>query len=111
MAIKIVLSPLVKFKVQGTIKNEAGIDKPFDFWLTCKRLDADEIKAALQDESDKSVIEFLAGVIETWEGVRDDNDKPIDYSEDALKQLALIPGVTVLAFRTYLSEVGAKEKN
>lgn len=111
MAIKIVLSPLVKFKVQGTIKDEAGADQPFNFSLTCKRLDSDQIKAKLQDESDRSVTEFLAGVIDAWEGVRDDDDKPIAYSEAALKRLALIPGVALLSFRTYLLEVGAKEKN
>lgn len=110
MAIKIVLSPLVKFKVQGTIKDAAGIDQPFSFSLTCRRLDQDQIKVTLQDET-QTIIEFLAGVIEAWEGVRDEDDKTIEYSEDALKRLALIPGVAVLAFRTYLTEVGAKEKN
>ena len=111
MAIKIVLSPLVKFKVQGTIKDAAGIDQPFSFSLTCRRMDQEQVQATLRDESDKSVTEFLASVIESWEGVRDDDDKPLAYSEDALKQLARIHGVALLAFRTYLSEVGAKEKN
>lgn len=110
MAIKIVLSPLVKFKVQGTIKDAAGVDQPFNFSLTCRRLDQDQIKVTLQDET-KTITEFLAGVIEAWEGVRDADDKPLEYSEAALTDLARIPGVAILAFRTYLLEVGAKEKN
>ncbi len=111
MAIKIVLSPLVKFKVEGTVKDEAGVDQPFNFWLTCRRLDADQIKAKLQNESDASLTEFMASVIEGWEGVRDHDDKPLPYSEEALPQLMRIAGVAPLAFRTYLLEVGAKEKN
>lgn len=110
MAIKIVLSPLVKFTVRGTIKDQAGVDQPFNFSLTCRRLDQDQITVTLQDEA-KTITEFLGGVIEAWEGVRDADDKPLEYSESALKELARIPGVAILAFRTYLLEVGAKEKN
>lgn len=111
MAIKILVSDRTKFKVKGTIKDEAGADQPFDFSLTCKRLDADQIQAKLRGESDASVTDFLADVVEGWAGVKDADDKPMDFDEDHFRALCRIPGIAGLAFRTYLVEVGAKEKN
>lgn len=111
MAIKIVVSNTVKFKVRGTIKDEAGIDQPFDFTLTCARLDADQIQAKLRGESEASVTDFLADVVEDWAGVKDAGNNAIPYSEESLRQLCRITGVAALTFKTYLSEVGAKEKN
>lgn len=111
MAIKITVSNTVKFKVKGTIKDEAGIDQPFDFWLTCNRLDTDQIQAKLNAENEPSSTDFMADVVEDWSGVKDAENNSIPYSEDVLRKLFRLPGVSSLAFRTYLSEVGAKEKN
>lgn len=111
MSIKIVVSNTVKFKVKGTLKDEAGVDQPFDFTLTCMRLNADQVREKLQGQSDALVAEFMSDVIEDWSGVRGDDDKPVPYSEAALKELFNIPGVALLAFNTYLLEIGAKAKN
>ena len=111
MAIKIVISNTVRFKFKGTIKDEAGTDQPFDFSLTCMRLDSEQIQAKLRGESDASVTDFLVDVVEDWSGVKDADDKALPYSEDKLRALCRIPGIASLAFRTYLLEVGAKEKN
>jgi hypothetical protein len=111
MAIKIVISNTVRFKVKGTLKDEAGVDQPFDFSLTCMRLDSEQIQAKLRSESDASVIDFLCDVVEDWSGVKDADDKALPYTEDNLRTLCRIPGIASLAFRTYLLEVGAKEKN
>lgn len=111
MAIKIVISNTVKFKVKGTIKDEAGVDQPFDFGLTCMRLDSDQIRNKLRDEGDASVTDFLVDVVEDWAGVKDADDKALTFTEENLRSLCRIPGVANLAFRTYLVEVGAKEKN
>ena len=111
MGIKIVISNTVRFKVKGTIKDEAGTDQPFDFSLTCMRLDSEQIQAKLRSESDASVIDFLCDVVEDWSGVKDADDKALPYTEDNLRALCRIPGIAALAFRTYLTEVGAKEKN
>jgi hypothetical protein len=110
MAIKIVVSPTLKFKVRGTIKDEAGTDQPFDFWLTARRLDADQIQAKLR-EGDNSVVDFMVDLVDDWLGVKDADDKPLPYSEAAYRELTKIPGVAQVAFRTYLIEAGAKEKN
>lgn len=110
MAIKIVVSSTCKFKVRGTIKDEAGTDQAFDFWLTARRLDAEQIQAKLR-EGETSVVDFMVEVVEDWSGVKDADDKPLPYSEAAYRELARIPGVAQVAFRAYLNESGAKEKN
>lgn len=111
MAIKIVISDTVGIKVKGTINDAAGVAQPFDFSLTCTRLDSDQIQAKLKNDSDASIRDFLGDVVIGWASVRDADDKPLAYSEAALAQLCKIPGVAALTFRTYLAEVGAKEKN
>ena len=111
MEIKIIISDTVGFKVKGTINDAAGTPQPFDFSLTCIRLDADEIQAKLKSDSDSSLTDFLTDVVQNWGNVRDADDKPLPYSDAHLRQLCKIPGVANLAFRTYMSEVGAKEKN
>lgn len=108
MAIKITVSDTVSFKVKGTINDAAGVEQPFDFRLTCLRLDTDQIQAKFK--ADETVIDFLADVVQDWTGVRDD-DKPVPYSDAALRQLCKIPGVSGIAYKSYLQEVGAKEKN
>ena len=111
MAIKITISDTVGFKVKGAINDAAGVPQSFDFNLTACRLDADQIQTKLKTESEASITDFLADVIEGWSGVRGADDKPLDYTEANLRALCKIPGLAGLAFRTYLAEVGAKEKN
>lgn len=111
MAINIVVSDLVGFKVEGAINDEAGVPQSFNFKLTCERLDADEITTKLKDESDKSFTDFIVSVLRGWKDVRDADNKPLEFSEEAYRALCKIPGIAALCFRTYLKEVGAKEKN
>jgi hypothetical protein len=111
MAIKITISDKVGIKVKGSIQNEAGAAQPFDFNLICQRLDADQIALRLKDDSERSLIDFMLDVVEDWSGVRSDDDKPLPFSADNYRALCKIPGVALIAFRTYLADVGAKEKN
>ncbi|MFZ2309598.1 MAG: hypothetical protein WAW73_19620 [Rhodoferax sp.] len=111
MAIKIVVSDTVGIKVKGSINDAAGVPQAFDFGLTCKRLDVDQIQAKIKAESDASYTDFMVDVVTGWSAVRDADDKPEPYSEESFRQLCKIPGVAALSFRTYLNEVGAKEKN
>ena len=111
MAIKIVVSDTVGIKVKGTINDPAGVPQPFDFSLTCTRLDAEQIQAKLKEESEASLTDFLADIVLGWSGVQDFDGKPTAYDVATLRQLCKIPGVAALAFRTYLAESGAKEKN
>lgn len=111
MSIKITVANKVGIKVKGSLNNEAGAPQPFDFSLTCHRLDADQLTLRLKEESEQSLIDFMLGVVEDWAGVRDADDKPMPYSEANYRALCKIPGVAGLAFRTYLRDVGAQEKN
>jgi hypothetical protein len=111
MAIKIVISDTVGFKVKGTINDAAGVPQAFDFNLTTTRLDADQIQAKLKTDSEASITDFLVDVTSGWSGVRDEDGDAVPFTEGALRQLCKIPGIAGLAFKTYLVEVGAKEKN
>jgi hypothetical protein len=112
MAIKIVVSDTVGFKVKGAINDAAGVAQPFDFGLTCSRLDADQIQAKLAPGSDdRTISDFMGELITGWSGVRDPDNKEVPYSIEALRELFKIPGVAGLTLRTYIAEVGAKEKN
>ncbi len=111
MAISIKVSNRVTFKVQGTIKDEKGADQKFDFTLTCKRLNGDQIKDRLDNEQEATLKDFMVGVVEDWSGVKDENGTAVPYTPDNYAELCLIPGISTLAFRAYLGEVGAKEKN
>jgi hypothetical protein len=111
MSIVITVSDTVSFKVKGTINDAGGIAQPFDFKLTCNRLDADALDARVKANNDETFVDFLADVVEDWGGVRDGENKPIAYTEDALRQLCKIAGVARVAWIAYLTEVGAKTKN
>jgi hypothetical protein len=111
MSIKIVISDRVKFQVKGTVKNAEGVDEQFGFSLVAKRLDAEQIQNKLKSQEDQPLADFFIDVVEDWSGVRAADDKPLAYNADNLRALFRIPGLAALTFRTYLLEVGAKEKN
>lgn len=111
MAIKIVVSNTVGLRVKGIINDEKGGPQPFHFDLTCVRMNSEQIQEKLKSDSESSITDFLADVVEDWKGVRDIEDKVLPYSEANLRQLCLISGIARLAFNTYLAEAGAKEKN
>jgi hypothetical protein len=109
MSINIVVSDTVGINVKGFINNEDGIAKPFDFFLVCKRMTTDEIE--LSQKSDGTIADLFAGIVSDWKRVKSQSGDPVSYSEESLRSLFKIPGVAQLTYRTYLSEVGAKEKN
>jgi hypothetical protein len=111
MSIIITVSNTVSFKVKGTINDADGIAQPFDFKLTCTRMDADQLDARVKANNDETFVDFLADVVEDWSGVRDAENKAVSYSVDALTQLCKIAGVARVAWIAYLTEVGAKTKN
>jgi len=111
MAIKLIVSDTVKFQVKGVIRNASGTDEPFNFSLICKRLNAEEIQARFRADEETLIVEFFAGIVEDWSGVRDAEDKPAPYNVENLRALFKLPGIAALAFRTYMAECGAREKN
>lgn len=109
MAIKITVSPRAKFYVEGTEKDEDGKDVPFKFGLLCKRTPADQLSSETRGEV--NMADFMLGKVETWFDVTDDDGKPLEYSEDAFRQLLKRPGMALLVYITYLRETGSKAKN
>jgi hypothetical protein len=111
MAINIIVSDTVQFKVKGTINDAAGIAQPFSFKLVCLRMDGDTLDARVKANSDETFVDFLTDVVEDWSDVKDADNKAIPYSTAALAQLCKIAGVARVAWIAYLTEVGAKAKN
>jgi hypothetical protein len=111
MAIKIVLSDKVKLKIKGSYVNENGGDSPFDFTMTMKRLSAEKIKEELEN-SEKTVVQFLADLTHDWSDVLDGTGQQIAWSKESFEMLCgNIHNLGQIILTTYLSEVGAKAKN
>lgn len=114
MAIKLVISNKVTFKVEGSINDEVGKKQPFNFKLTCDRLSVEELQQIDQEEITRDkyfVPDFVCKVAKGWADVTDEDGNPEEFSTGALRKLFQIPGVAGLAFSTYMSECGAKSKN
>jgi len=117
MALNIVVSPSVRFKVTGTIAGEDGRDVPFDFWLTADRLkDTADVQAYLDEikDSDPSartpVTDALAKRVTGWDGVKSGADV-LPFADASLRAMLNLPGMALLVHSRYLRECGAKEKN
>lgn len=119
MALKIVVSPRVRFKVEGTLATEAGNDAPFDFFLVMDRLASEADVKAFQadisrrqaDGSEFPVTDALVAKAHAWEGPVGADGQPAQFSEEALRGVLMLPNMTMLVYMTYLRETGAKAKN
>jgi hypothetical protein len=113
MAIDFIIADKVTFKVDGSEKTEEGTDKPFDFSLTCARLDMDQLQAKQQGDSDQSFADFMVEVTEAWSGPREKGGAPVPYTADNFRTLLKRPGLAPLCFRRYMLAVAVqgKEKN
>lgn len=111
MPIKITVSDRLRFKVAGTITNEAGVRQAFDFALLAKRLEADVLRERLAPGSTELLGDFMTSIVDGWAGVRDDDGADLPFSADAFAQLLRIPGLGAMAMEAYVLEVGARAKN
>ena len=111
MPINIIVDNIVGITVKGVITDALGEGQPFDFFLTCKRLDADELKARLTGRTESSITDFMIEVTSGWSGVKGEEDKTLAFSIDGLRKLLKLPGLAVVSFNAYMADVGAKEKN
>ena len=109
MAIKLVLSALVKFSIKGEINDEKGNKQPVEFTLTCERRAADAWKEVFPEGEKLS--KGFAAITKDWSGVLDEDGNPVPYSPEALDQLFALPGVPQLAYVAYVTESGVKAKN
>ena len=109
MSIRIQVSDIVRCTVKGTIADENGTPQPFDFAFLARRLDAEQLADTLN--SDARIADFLAGIVTGWSGVKGADNDAVPYSEGALRQLLLIPGLARLMLAAYVADCGAKAKN
>jgi len=119
MSIRIVVSPLVRFKVEGKETAEDGSDVPFDFFLTAERLaTSEEVIALRQDVRDREIagdktpiVSALLPKVRDWAGPLAEDGKPAAFTQDNCRDLLNRPGMAALAFHAYIAAVGVKEKN
>lgn len=109
MAIKIILSKLVKFRVKGEINDETGKKQSVDFSLTCERHEAEKWPEIFNPNEKLST--GFAKITKDWGDVQDEAGAPVPYNAEALDQLFCIPGVAQLAYVAYATESGVKAKN
>jgi hypothetical protein len=113
MEFKLAIADKIGVKVKGTLTTETGADRPFEFVLVCNRKSNDEMKAVLSDK-DKTAQDFFAAEATGWRGqglVLTADDKPADFSSEALQQLLNISGMAALCWHSYVQQVGATAKN
>lgn len=131
MSIKIIVSNKVGFTVKGEVNDENGQSQPFEFKLTARRFDEEEMaitQAALlvgigKVGNHQPIVNLLCGsdaddteakpaLITNWSGVKDEDNAELAFNSERLRQLIKANrGLAGLIWRTYQAEAGAKEKN
>lgn len=109
MPFKLVISDTVIVPVEGSIPDASGRKVPFSFRLVCKRLPADQLKSAIES-TEVTVPDFLAGIVQGWEAVQDDDGKDLTYTAAGFQALCNIVGMAGVMFTAYMNACGAKGK-
>lgn len=110
---KIVVGNTVAVAVAGSHTNENGKPVSFKFTLICKRLNAEDLKVALEGGA-AQVDEFVANVVTGWRDQRlvlESDDTPAEFCPESLAALLNISGMGMLCFTSYMKEATAKAKN
>lgn len=109
MGFKLVVSDTVLVPVSGKMPDSAGRYVPFNFTLTCRRIPAGELTAAVE-ANETTVPQFVSSLTTGWAGVLDDDGHDLPYSEAGLAALLDIFGMAGLCFKAYFEACGAKGK-
>lgn len=109
MAFKLSVSDTVTVPVKGHIPNAAGAAQPFAFSLVCRRLKGATLRALVKDP-EQEVAPFVCDVTSGWQGVLDEDDQPLPFSQQGLAELLDIVGMPGLVFAAYIDACGAKGK-
>ena len=109
MAFRLVISDTITVPVAGRLPDAGGRMLPFGFTLICKRLPADQLKAEVESD-ERTVPEFLTGVVQDWTGVQDDAGAELAFHPAMLASLLNIVGMSGLIFRAYIEACGVKGK-
>ena len=107
---KLVKRNKIAVAVKGTLPDEDGKPVNFDFKLHCRRLNQDEIDAAMKDKSG-DVKKFLRDIAEGWEGVLAEAGTVVEFSPEQFDEVINNVGMPVVIMRSYLEQVAAVAKN
>jgi len=107
---KINASATIRVPVVGSVAGEDGKPVKFTFGLQCKRLQQPEIDELMKDPN-APVKGFLHQVVNGWHDVVGADDQPIEFSEANFAALLDQPGMSMLCFNAFMSDIGAKPKN
>lgn len=113
MAYKLAIADKVGVKVKGTTVDASGKDLAFEFTLVCARKSNEEMRGVMSDK-ERTAQSFFEEVASDWRGqslVLGDDDKPADFSIDALRLLLDISGMAALCWHCYVQQVQATAKN
>lgn len=113
MAFKLVIANKVQVPVHGFYTDERSVERKFDFTLEMDRMDQAELKASLTSRSEDAA-ETVRRKTTGWSGQRlvlTEDDKPADFSPEALDALLSIAGMGGHCWQAYLTKVMVHEKN
>lgn len=110
MAIDIQIDDTVRFPVKGKLFDAEGREREFHFDLDMQRMDQDEFDKELANDriTVRALVERLA---KGWAGVKGPEGDDVPFSNNALKQLLRIPGLSNLIWVAYCEYAGARAKN
>jgi hypothetical protein len=112
MAFKLVVSNKIKVKVEGQYTDHDNQEKKFNFYLHMDRVENDELDTVMKSPEPAGA--FVARKTHGWEGQRlvlTEDEKPADFSPEALDVLLSIAGMGGYCWRAYLDQVMVHAKN
>jgi hypothetical protein len=110
MAFKIVKQLEIDWPVPVNVPTSGGKTELHTFTAKFKIMGNEYFEKAQQKAKDD--IDLISKLITGWDGVLDDNDKPVKYSKKALSELCSLPFVRIAIIKAYTEALnGAEAKN
>lgn len=124
MALRLSQSAAYKWPVKITIPTDGGKRETFTFDATFNRLKQSRITEIIENGQrksrgeplepgqDLSDFEVMSEILAGWDGVVDDDNKPIAFSQSSLEQLCELPTVAGQIAEAWMASLQkAKAKN
>lgn len=115
LQLNIIKAARVKIRVDGLLRNQDGDDVPYALTLDCKRLDTDGLAELLavgaDDNRVQTIAPRLAAIIDGWDGVVGDDDRPVACTPQGVAELLRVPGMAAQVALAYVDQVQARAKN
>ena len=115
LQLNIIKAARVKVRVDGLVTDEHDAELPCSFSVDCRRLDMDGLMELVQASrsypASDAIVQKLMAVIEGWQGVADEDGKPLAYTPENVAELLRVPGMAAQVMLAYFDQVQAKAKN